>query len=133
MSVNILVDTIFVGQWIGSLCGCNGGSTDNVPDFIVRYGYRYGADLFFLGPWCKDPEKTKLTFANQIMMTFFLASLFCSTRHFFSADMLLFLVQRTIITNWQNSPQSLFPFLSGTLCDGKQYYKDGRQAKSTWS
>jgi Na+-driven multidrug efflux pump len=25
MSVNILVDTIFVGQWIGSLCGCNCG------------------------------------------------------------------------------------------------------------
>jgi Na+-driven multidrug efflux pump len=35
------------------------------------------------------PEKAKVTFANQIMMTFFFGVTFCAIGHFFSADMLL--------------------------------------------
>jgi putative MATE family efflux protein len=37
----------------------------------------------------KNPEKAKVTFANQIMMTFFLALVFVLLGIFFSADMLL--------------------------------------------
>jgi Na+-driven multidrug efflux pump len=61
MSVNILIDTIFVGQWIGSFAiGCNGGSTDNVPDFIFN-GYRCGGGSVLGALGAKTLKKSKTT------------------------------------------------------------------------
>jgi Na+-driven multidrug efflux pump len=86
-----IVDTIFVGQWIGSLAIA--AVTVVLPItlyFIVRMaiGRRWICSLLV------QNQKSKSHFANQIMMTFFLASLFVLLGIFFSADMLLFLVQR---------------------------------------
>jgi Na+-driven multidrug efflux pump len=87
MSVNILVDTIFVGQWIGSLAIA--AVTVVLPiTFFVRNGYRYSGGSVLSRALGAKTRKAKVTFANQIMMTFFLASLLCYG-HFFYADMLL--------------------------------------------
>jgi hypothetical protein len=48
MSVNILIDTnCRTVDRFACYCGCNGGSTDNVPDFIFGYGYRCGGGCSF--------------------------------------------------------------------------------------
>jgi Na+-driven multidrug efflux pump len=46
MSLNILIDTIFVGQWIGPLYRSRNSSfPNNVPNFII--GMAIGVVLFF--------------------------------------------------------------------------------------
>jgi Na+-driven multidrug efflux pump len=97
MSVNILVDTIFVGQWIGSLAIAAVTVVLPITFFISSLGMAIGiggGSVLSRALGAKNPEKAKVTFANQIMMTFFLASLFVLLGIFFSADMLLLLVQR---------------------------------------
>jgi putative MATE family efflux protein len=92
MSVNILVDTIFVGQWIGSLAIAAVTVVLPITFFISSLGMAIGiggGSVLSRALGAKNPEKAKVTFANQIMMTFFLASLFVLLGIFFSADMLL--------------------------------------------
>ncbi|MFT7164807.1 MAG: putative MATE family efflux protein [Flavobacterium sp.] len=92
MSVNILVDTIFVGQWIGSLAIAAVTVVLPITFFISSLGMAIGiggGSVLSRALGAKNTEKAKVTFANQIMMTFFLASLFVLLGIFFSADMLL--------------------------------------------
>jgi putative MATE family efflux protein len=92
MSVNILVDTIFVGQWIGSLAIAAITVVLPITFFISSLGMAIGiggGSVLSRALGAKNPEKAKVTFANQIMMTFFLASIFVLLGIFFSADMLL--------------------------------------------
>jgi putative MATE family efflux protein len=92
MSVNILVDTIFVGQWIGSLAIAAVTVVLPITFFISSLGMAIGiggGSVLSRALGAKNTEKAKITFANQIMMTFFLASLFVFLGIFFSADMLL--------------------------------------------
>jgi Na+-driven multidrug efflux pump len=59
MSVNILVDTIFVGQWIGSLYrGCNCGLT-NILYFIVRMAIGIGGGSVLSRALGAKPRKAK--------------------------------------------------------------------------
>jgi putative MATE family efflux protein len=92
MSVNILVDTIFVGQWIGSLAIAAVTVVLPITFFISSLGMAIGiggGSVLSRALGAKNPEKAKVTFGNQIMMTFFLASIFVLLGIFFSADMLL--------------------------------------------
>jgi putative MATE family efflux protein len=92
MSVNILVDTIFVGQWIGSLAIAAITVVLPITFFISSLGMAIGiggGSVLSRALGAKNTEKAKVTFANQIMMTFFLASIFMLLGIFFSADMLL--------------------------------------------
>jgi putative MATE family efflux protein len=92
MSVNILVDTIFVGQWIGSLAIAAVTVVLPITFFISSLGMAIGiggGSVLSRALGAKNPEKAKVTFANQIMMTFFLALVFVLLGIFFSADMLL--------------------------------------------
>jgi putative MATE family efflux protein len=92
MSVNILVDTIFVGQWIGSLAIAAVTVVLPITFFISSLGMAIGiggGSVLSRALGAKNPAKAKVTFANQIMMTFFLASIFVLLGIFFSADMLL--------------------------------------------
>jgi Na+-driven multidrug efflux pump len=61
MSVNILVDTIFVGQWIGSLAIAAVTVVLPITFFISSLGMAIGieVDLFSLGPLVQNPEKQK--------------------------------------------------------------------------
>jgi Na+-driven multidrug efflux pump len=79
MSVNILVDTIFVGQWIGSLAIAAVTVVLPITFFISSLGMAIGigGGSVLSRALGAKPRKAKVTFANQIMMTFFLASLFC--------------------------------------------------------
>ncbi len=92
MSVNILVDTIFVGQWIGSLAIAAVTVVLPITFFISSLGMAIGiggGSVLSRALGAKNSEKAKVTFANQIMMTFILASIFVLLGIFFSADMLL--------------------------------------------
>ncbi len=92
MSVNILVDTIFVGQWIGSLAIAAITVVLPITFFISSLGMAIGiggGSVLSRALGAKNPEKAKVTFANQIMMTFFFALIFMLLGIFFSADMLL--------------------------------------------
>ncbi len=86
MSVNILVDTIFVGQWIGSLAIAAVTVVLPITFFISSLGMAIGiggGSVLSRALGAKNPEKAKVTFANQIMMTFFLVVSFCAFRDFF--------------------------------------------------
>ncbi|MEZ7498491.1 MATE family efflux transporter [Flavobacterium sp. Arc3] len=92
MSVNILIDTIFVGQWIGSLAIAAVTVVLPITFLISSLGMAIGVgggSVLSRALGAKKYEKAKTTFANQIMMTFILASLFVIVGIFFSADMLL--------------------------------------------
>ena len=92
MSVNILIDTIFVGQWIGSLAIAAVTVVLPITFLISSLGMAIGVgggSVLSRALGAKDREKAKTTFANQIMMTFILASLFVVLGIFFSAEMLL--------------------------------------------
>lgn len=92
MSVNILIDTIFVGQWIGSLAIAAVTVVLPITFFISSLGMAIGVgggSVLSRALGANNKEKALLTFANQIMMTFLLASVFALLGIFFSADMLL--------------------------------------------
>ncbi|CAM2865986.1 MATE family efflux transporter [Flavobacterium frigoris] len=92
MSVNILIDTIFVGQWIGSLAIAAVTVVLPITFLISSLGMAIGVgggSVLSRALGAKDREKAKTTFANQIMMTFILASLFVILGIFFSSEMLL--------------------------------------------
>ena len=91
MSVNILIDTIFVGQWIGSLAIAAVTVVLPITFFISSLGMAIGVgggSVLSRALGGNNKEKALLTFANQIMMTFFMASLFVVLGIFFSEEML---------------------------------------------
>ena len=91
MSVNILVDTIFVGQWIGSLAIAAVTVVLPITFFISSLGMAIGVgggSVLSRALGSNNKEKALFTFANQIMMTFLLASIFVIFGLFFSDEML---------------------------------------------
>lgn len=92
MSVNILIDTIFVGQWIGSLAIAAVTVVLPITFLISSLGMAIGVgggSVLSRALGANKKEKARSTFANQIMMTFLLASLFALLGIFFSRQMLL--------------------------------------------
>ncbi|PKH66814.1 MATE family efflux transporter [Flavobacterium sp. ALD4] len=93
MSLNILVDTIFVGQWIGPLAIAVVTVVFPITFLISSLGMAVGVgggSVLSRALGAKNRAKAKLTFANQIMMTFLLASIFVILGFFFSRELLLF-------------------------------------------
>jgi putative MATE family efflux protein len=92
MSVNILVDTIFVGQWIGSLAIAAVTVVLPMTFFISSLGMAVGiggSSVLSRALGGGNKGKAEITFANQILMTFVLASVFVLLGIFFSDEMLL--------------------------------------------
>ncbi len=112
MSVNILIDTIFVGQWIGSLAIAAVTVVLPITFFISSLGMAIGVgggSVLSRALGANDKEKALLTFANQIMMTFLLASVFVVLGMFFSADMLLLFGAKGAIV--QPATEFFFPII----------------------
>lgn len=92
MSVNILIDTIFVGQWIGSLAIAAVTVVLPITFLISSLGMAIGVgggSVLSRALGANNREKAKITFANQIMMTILLSSVFVLFGLFFSDEMLL--------------------------------------------
>ena len=92
MSLNVVVDTIFVGQWIGSLAIAAVTVVLPITILISSLGMAIGVgggSVFSRALGAKNREKALFTFGNQIMMTFLLSSLFVLLGLFFSEEMLL--------------------------------------------
>ncbi|MBG6109170.1 putative MATE family efflux protein [Flavobacterium sp. CG_23.5] len=92
MSVNILVDTIFVGQWIGSLAIAAVTVVLPITFLISSLGMAIGVgggSVLSRALGAKNSEKAIDTFANQIMMTFLLSFVFVVFGLFFSTEMLV--------------------------------------------
>ncbi|MFV8334910.1 MATE family efflux transporter [Flavobacterium sp. RSP29] len=92
MSVNILIDTIFVGQWIGSLAIAAVTVVLPITFLISSLGMAIGVgggSVLSRALGADQKEKALHTFGNQIMMTFLLASVFVLFGLFLSEEMLL--------------------------------------------
>jgi putative MATE family efflux protein len=92
MSVNILIDTIFVGQWIGSLAIAAITVVLPITFLISSLGMAIGVgggSVLSRALGSGDKVKALTTFGNQIMMTFLLASAFVLLGLFFSDEMLI--------------------------------------------
>lgn len=92
MSVNILVDTIFVGQWIGSLAIAAVTVVLPITFLISSLGMAIGiggSSIISRALGAKDKEKAYRTFGNQIMMTMALALFFVTVGFLFSDEILL--------------------------------------------
>jgi putative MATE family efflux protein len=79
MSVNILIDTIFVGRWIGPLAIAALSVVMPITFFISSLGMAIGiggSSVLSRALGADDKEKAYITFAHQIMMTFIISSLF---------------------------------------------------------
>jgi putative MATE family efflux protein len=91
MTVNILIDTIFVGRWIGSLAIAALSVVMPITFFISSLGMAIGtggSSVLSRALGAKDKEKAYITFAHQIMMTFGLSSLFVVFGLFFGDEIL---------------------------------------------
>lgn len=76
MSVNILIDTIFVGQWIGPLAIAAVSIVLPVTFLISSLGMAIGiggSSIISRALGAKNKEKALQTFGNQLMMTLTLA------------------------------------------------------------
>ena len=92
MSVNILIDTIFVGQWIGSLAIAAVTVVLPITFLISSLGMAIGVgggSVLSRALGSGNKEKALYTFGNQIMMTFLLASIFVVLGLLFSNEMLI--------------------------------------------
>ena len=92
MSVNILIDTIFVGQWIGTLAIAAVTVVLPITFLISSLGMAIGVgggSVLSRALGANHKEKALYTFGNQIMMTFLLASVFVLFGLFFSDEMLM--------------------------------------------
>lgn len=92
MSVNILVDTIFVGQWIGSLAIAAVTVVLPMTFFISSLGMAVGiggSSVLSRALGAGNKEKAEKTFGNQIMLTTGLAVVFVVLGILFSEEMLL--------------------------------------------
>ena len=78
-TVNILIDAIFVGQWIGSLAIAALSVVMPLSFFIASLGLAIGSgggSVLSRALGAGNREKALNTFAHQIMMTFGLSSIF---------------------------------------------------------
>jgi len=92
MSVNILIDTIFVGRWIGSIAIAALTVVLPITFLISSLGMAIGVgggSVLSRALGSNDKEKAKHTFGNQIMMTFLLSTVFSLFGLIFSDEMLL--------------------------------------------
>ena len=92
MSVNILIDTIFVGQWIGTLAIAAVTVVLPITFLISSLGMAIGVgggSVLSRALGANHKEKALYTFGNQIMMTILLASVFVLFGLFFSDEMLM--------------------------------------------
>lgn len=90
-TVNILVDAVFVGRWIGSLAIAALAVVMPLTFFIGSLGLAIGSgggSVLSRALGSGNREKALSTFAHQIMMTFGLASLFVIAGLFFSEEIL---------------------------------------------
>jgi putative MATE family efflux protein len=91
MTVNVLIDTIFVGRWIGSLAIAALSVVMPITFFISSLGMAIGiggSSVLSRALGAKDREKGLITFAHQIMMTFGISSLFVVIGLFFGDEIL---------------------------------------------
>lgn len=92
MSVNILIDTIFVGQWIGSLAIAAVSVVLPITFLISSLGMALGiggSSIISRALGANNREKALKTFGNQIMMTFGLALISVVIGLFYSEEVLL--------------------------------------------
>ncbi len=79
MSLNVLIDTIFVGNWIGSVAIAAINVVLPVSFFIAALGMSIGiggSSVISRALGAGDHEKARKTFGNQIMLTLSLSILF---------------------------------------------------------
>lgn len=79
MSLNVLIDTIFVGNWIGSVAIAAINVVLPVSFFIAALGMSIGiggSSVISRALGAEDHEKARKTFGNQIMLTLSLSILF---------------------------------------------------------
>lgn len=114
MSLNILVDTIFVGQWVGSIAIAAVSVVLPITFLISSLGMAIGvggSSVLSRALGSKDNEKAIVVFANQIMLTFGLASVFVLLGLIFSDEiLLLFGANGTIMAP---AKEFFFPVLLG--------------------
>ncbi len=92
MSINILVDTIFVGQWIGSLAIAAVTVVLPITFLISSLGMAIGiggSSIISRALGAREKEKAMQTFGNQIMMTLSLALLFVIVGFVYCDEILL--------------------------------------------
>lgn len=92
MSVNILIDTIFVGQWIGSLAIAAVSVVLPITFLISSLGMALGiggSSIISRALGANHHQKALHTFGNQILMTLGLAIISVIVGWFFSNEVLL--------------------------------------------
>jgi putative MATE family efflux protein len=91
MSLNMIVDTIFVGQWIGVLAIAAITVVLPIAFLISSIGMGIGiggSSIISRALGAEDSEKAFLTFGNQICLTLILAIIFVLLGNFFSVPIL---------------------------------------------
>lgn len=91
MSLNILVDTIFVGNWIGSIAIAAINVVLPVSFFIAALGMSIGvggASMISRALGAKNKSKALKTFGNQITLTFLFTTVLVSLGLFFVDDII---------------------------------------------
>ena len=92
MSVNILIDTIFVGQWIGSLAIAAVSVVLPITFLISSLGMALGiggSSIISRALGGNNREKALKTFGNQIMLTLSLSVITVVIGSFYSEEVLL--------------------------------------------
>ena len=92
MTVNILVDTIFVGRWIGSIAIAALTVVTPIAFLIASIGFAIGTgggSVLSRALGEGKEQKAESAFAHQIMMTFLLASVLVIVGLLFSEEMLI--------------------------------------------
>jgi Na+-driven multidrug efflux pump len=91
-TVNILIDTIFVGRWIGSLAIAALSVVMPITFFISSLGLAIGVgggSVLSRALGADDKEKALKVVAHQVIMTFGLSSLFVIFGLFYGESMLV--------------------------------------------
>jgi putative MATE family efflux protein len=91
MTVNVLIDTIFVGRWIGSLAIAALSVVMPITFFISSLGMAIGvggSSVLSRALGAGNKDKAISVFAHQLMMTFGMSSLFVVFGLFFSDEIL---------------------------------------------
>ena len=92
MSLNVLVDTIFVGNWIGSIAIAAINIVLPVSFFIAALGMSIGiggSSIISRALGAGNTEKALATFGNQVTLTLILISVFVSLGLFFNDHIIL--------------------------------------------
>ncbi len=92
MTVNILVDTILVGRWVGALAIAALTVVTPIAFLIASIGLAIGiggSSVLSRALGADDTEKARTTFAHQIMLTFGLASVLATIGLIFQEELLM--------------------------------------------